>query len=160
MATLWSSISELLGVTPAQQKEATRRRAQGATLQELADSYVAAYRPCAAPRAQPDLHSAGLLARCPRTPDKVYLETQTPSTGRHQPATYLLAQLSAQREKQRRRKPMQVAPIAPIFGSLAYRFCRRRQGARTGSLTRSRQRERRRKGPCFGYRPTARSFSR
>jgi hypothetical protein len=25
--------------TPAQQKEATRRRAQGATLQELADSY-------------------------------------------------------------------------------------------------------------------------
>jgi DNA invertase Pin-like site-specific DNA recombinase len=26
-------------LTPAQQKEATRRRAQGATLQELADSY-------------------------------------------------------------------------------------------------------------------------
>ena len=29
-------------LTPAQQKEATRRRAQGATLQELADSYDAA----------------------------------------------------------------------------------------------------------------------
>jgi hypothetical protein len=26
-------------LTPAQQKEATKRRAQGATLQELADSY-------------------------------------------------------------------------------------------------------------------------
>jgi hypothetical protein len=38
-------------LTPAQQKEATRRRAQGATLQELADSYTGALPPCAAPRA-------------------------------------------------------------------------------------------------------------
>jgi DNA invertase Pin-like site-specific DNA recombinase len=39
-------------LTPAQQKEATRRRAQGATLQELADSYDRSIFPCAAPRAK------------------------------------------------------------------------------------------------------------
>jgi hypothetical protein len=41
-------------LTPAQQKEATRRRAQGATLQELADSYDRSIPPCAAPRAPLD----------------------------------------------------------------------------------------------------------
>src|SRR6516165_12164223 len=44
-------IGRPLALTPEQRKEATRRRARGATLQKLARSYAVVYPPSGAPRA-------------------------------------------------------------------------------------------------------------